>query len=145
MKKIIFAVLVLGAFGGCVQNEDFDAFELLTDGEWILVSVLENGNETIRNCQIDNVLEFVDADDFSFSFGGDLCEDWEDDKEGTWKLKDEGTSLNFSYWQDLEPTGKAQIKEYWEIVSVTNDTLMLQDQLARDNEMNVIVETYVRN
>lgn len=142
------ALTCLVLWSGCTQNEDFDVFDPLSDGEWILVSVLENGVETIEACEEDNVLDIVDESDFTLDFNGTPCDGWEEEiREGTWKLKDDGSTLTFTYWVSVTDRSldRAKLTSYWEILEVTADSLILQDQLARDNEGDVIVETYVKN
>ena len=138
--SLLLLLLFIGT--SCEKNEDFSDFDLLVDKEWRLVSVTEEGAVVTRACDTDDVLKFDNAEDFSYDFG-EVCE--EDGtltfSASTWKMRDNFRVIRLRFtFRDDGVTGDSI--DYWEIVELTENTLILKDDTAEDNDMPAAIRRY---
>ena len=125
----------------CNKNKEFDNYNLLVDHEWQLQSVTNDGVDITKDCELDNVLIFENKTKFDNKLGTDICDS--NDKYLTpdcWILQDNFTTLKLNY--KMKMSGRKQnFVRYWEIVELTESTLILQTIPSEfNNEYDKIVE-----
>lgn len=133
-KPYLFFSIGLLLLGACSKSEPFEDLELLLDKTWTLTSITREGQEISESCNLDDTLFFEDTKSFSHSRGELLCageEDYGKIAKG-WEFWNDNTAMRLKF--KLENVGVAStILEYWEIVNLTPDTLLLKDALAEEN------------
>lgn len=139
---VLFSLLTL-LFSSCQKAEDFKDLDLLLNKEWKLIKITQGTDDITKACDVDDVLKFIDTKDYELSFGENFCnEDIETNTSSRgWKFKEDFTQLVLTSKQKSD-SGMFSLLLYWDIVELTESTLILKDGSAEDNDMVPIVKEY---
>lgn len=139
---LLFPLLIL-IFSACQKAEDFEDLDLLLNKDWKLIKVTQGTADITKACDIDDVLTFIDTKDYEYNFGENFCDAaFEMNSESRdWEFKKDFTQLILSSKQKTN-SSLAILYLRWDIVELTENTLILSDARAENNDMVPIVQVY---
>ena len=120
----------------CNKISNFSKLDTLVDKEWKLTGISQNGIEISEPCDFDNTILLKANSDVTNNFGAINCEEREMDAS-KWKFADDYSVIKF----------KLEVKEgrsygatwgAWEIIELTDTTLVLKEKDSNSAEMPVI-------
>ena len=140
--NLYFAVLVL-TFSACQKAEDFEDLDLLLNKNWKLIKITQGSADITKACDIDDVLTFTDTKNYTFSFGENFCDETTEQNTSSkgWEFKNNFTQLILSSKLKTD-SGVFNLYPRWDIVELTENTLILRDAGAEDNDIVPIVQEY---
>ena len=140
---VVLSVLTFTFLTGCNKTDDFEDLELLTKKNWHLTTITQGGIDITKDCDLDDILFFKDASKFNYDYGDLSCNDYDVNKVAdTWKIIDDFTVLRMKYKLSVEVTGS--MIEYWNIIELSETSLILEDALAEDNDQIPEIRTYLK-
>lgn len=137
------SIITFAFLTGCNKTEDFEDLELLTKKNWHLTSRTQGGIDITNDCDLDDILFFEDATKFKYDYGVLSCNDYDVNKVAdTWKIVDDFTVLRMKYKLSVEVTGS--MSEYWNIIELSETSLILENASAEDNDKIPEIRTYLK-
>jgi hypothetical protein len=126
--------LAISFFTSCQKTEDLPDLALLADKEWRLVSISESGNEISDSCDLDDILLLSSSSFFAYDFGELFCEDLgqENLSGDDWRFDEDGTVIRMNF-RFRDGTSFGSIIEYWEIMALSENELIVRDFLGVGN------------
>lgn len=135
------ALSIVLIIAGCNKTKNFKDLNLLVQKEWQLTSVTSNGIDVSNDCDLDDVLKFEDDSKFDYNFGVLECDN--DNLEKTaksWKIIDDYTVLRMKY--KIRGNSNGSAIDYWKIIELSDSLLIVEDDLAEENNQIPEVRTY---
>lgn len=138
---LLFLLTLL--FSSCQKAENFQDLDLLIDKDWKLVKVTEGTSDITKACDVDDILKFTDTESYEISFGERFCDENIETNTTSedWKFRENFTQLRLKSKQNFD-SGSAVLFMYWDIIELTENTLILRDGTAEDNDIVPIVKEY---
>lgn len=136
------SLLVL-LFSSCQKAENFEDLDLLLNKDWKLTKITQGTSDITKACDIDDVLKFTDTKDYEYSFGENFCDETIETNTTSqgWEFKKDFTQIVLSSRQKTT-TGVFTLYPRWDIVELTESTLILRDSGAEENDIIPIVQEY---
>lgn len=132
-RMIFFLVVVFVFFLGCNKIVDFEDLEFLIQKNWYFILRVQGGIDLIDDCDLDDVLVFMNVIDFDYDFGDLICGDSSFVKDvDIWKIIDDFIVLRMKY--RFEGSGKGIIIEYWKIFEFNDILFLVEDVLVEGND-----------
>lgn len=140
--KTLFYALLLGIFiTACTSIEDQPNFELLTAGTWQLQSANKDTLSLLSDCRQNDAITFNPAGDLDYISHDIDCTDAE--RTGIkWSFRSNGEVVLTKFRLKSETITNGVIFEYWRIVELTTDRLVLEDDNAEENDQIPEVRVY---
>jgi hypothetical protein len=137
------AVFMLLAFSACNKTEDFEKLDLLTSKNWNLMSIKQDGVIVSDSCDLDDVLYFENASEFSYDNGALNC-----NNEGSstmtaksWKIIEDFTVIRLKY-KISGGSARGEMVEYWKIETLNDSMLVVKDNTAESSGLVPEIRTY---
>ncbi len=129
----------------CNNTEDFEQLDTLLGKEWRLVALTRNGIDVTEACDLDDVLRFETISDFQYDIGALECLEEENIETETkkWSMRDDHSVIRLVFKFKMDGrAARGDFVEYWEIVHLTENILIMQDALAEGNNQIPVVREY---
>ena len=140
MKNAIIFGLGLMVVSSCNKTTNYSHIDKLVDKEWKLVAKTQNGAEISEACELDNTLVFRANSNLEQNFGVSNCEDLEFESK-KWKFGENYSLIKFKY--EVKNRGSfATGYVNWEVVELTDSTLVLKQETAQSQEVKPIIKYY---
>lgn len=145
MKNATYLLLALltMVFFACTPAEDQPNFALLTDGEWQLQAATVDTTSVLSDCRQNDAVNFAPDGDLDYVSNYADCTDAE--ITGVkWNFRDGGEVVRIKYQVQDDNFLNTTVFEYWRIVELSADRLVLEDDIAEDNDQIPEIRTYGR-
>ncbi|MFD1553122.1 hypothetical protein DNU06_12390 [Putridiphycobacter roseus] len=140
MNKMLLYSTVLLVFSACQKIDNYDQLDLLTDKEWALTSISENGIEIADSCELDNSILFSKDGKVSNQFGAINCnEEYGFDE---WKFAQEYSLIKLKFKIAGKGLNGGVGIERREVLELSENRLLLKENVASQVQGMPKIYTY---
>lgn len=141
MKTLLYLLLLGLSITACTTSEDQPSFELLTTGTWQLQSATKGPISLLSNCRTDDAVTFNPGGDLDYISHDADCTDAE--TTGVkWNFRNNGNIIRTKFRLESNTFSNGVLFEYWRIIELTADRLVLEDGYAEENNQIPEIRVY---